>query len=270
MATKVTIIPRYIDTIIVYASDKEAVKALANTKHKFDENGECELVMEFYDGIAYAIDGSGLIMTYPLAEKVQKFTILQNTIISYVGCYDEINQHDIALKYGHLAYSDKKEDHITTFCGNQLYRLGETFILMGADLMEEVVKIVEDYQEAEQLIHEAAMEFEENLDWQDNDERDYYLTLGEFEDEFIAKLKKEYDYTPDEDEPDDEPENEPEDEDAPETEDDFINKCNEFTEMAAKYAQDAANHTLDTQKYTLDAQKFAEAAQKFAESIAQL
>ena len=252
MATKVTIIPRYIDTIIVYDSDKEAVKALANTKHKFDENGECELVMEFYDGIAYAIDGSGLIMTYPLAEKVQKFTILQNTIISYVGCYDEINQHDIALKYGHLAYSDKKEDHITTFCGNQLYRLGETFILM-----EEVVKIVEDYQEAEQLIHEAAMEFEENLDWQDNDERDYYLTLGEFEDEFIAKLKKEYDYTPDEDEED------PEDEDAPETEDDFINKCNEFTEMAAKYAQDAANHTLDTQK-------FAEAAQKFAESIAQL
>jgi hypothetical protein len=237
MATKVTIIPRYIDTIIVYDSDKEAVKALANTKHKFDENGECELVMEFYDGIAYAIDGSGLIMTYPLAEKVQKFTILQNTIIAYTGIDDgTINQHDIALKYGHLAYSDKKEDHITTFCGNQLYRLGETFILMGADLMEEVVKIVEDYQEAEQLIHEAAMEFEENLDWQDNDERDYYLTLGEFENEFIAKLKKEYDYTPDEDEAEDYTE-EPDTEDTEKT---FIEKCNDFALAAQKFAEDIA------------------------------
>jgi hypothetical protein len=237
MATKVTIIPRYIDTIIVYDSDKEAVKALANTKHKFDENGECELVMEFYDGIAYAIDCSGLIMTNPLAEKVQKFTILQNTIIAYTGIDDgTINQHDIALKYGHLAYSDKKEDHITTFCGNQLYRLGETFILMGADLMEEVVKIVEDYQEAEQLIHEAAMEFEENLDWQDNDERDYYLTLGEFENEFIAKLKKEYDYTPDEDEAEDYTE-EPDTEDTEKT---FIEKCNDFALAAQKFAEDIA------------------------------
>jgi hypothetical protein len=237
MATKVTIIPRYIDTIIVYDSDKEAVKALANTKHKFDENGECELVMEFYDGIAYAIDGSGLIMTYPLAEKVQKFTILQNTIIAYTGIDDgTINQHDIALKYGHLAYSDKKEDHITTFCGNQLYRLGETFILMGADLMEEVVKIVEDYQEAEQLIHEAAMEFEENLDWQEDDERDYYLTLGEFEDEFIAKLEKEYDYTPDEDEAEDYTE-EPDTEDTEKT---FIEKCNDFALAAQKFAEDIA------------------------------
>jgi hypothetical protein len=237
MATKVTIIPRYIDTIIVYASDKEAVKALANTKHKFDENGECELVMEFYDGIAYAIDGSGLIMTYPLAEKVQKFTILQNTIIAYTGIDDgTINQHDIALKYGHLAYSDKKGDHITSFCGNQLYRLGETFILMGADLMEKVLKIVEDYQEAEQLIHEAAMEFEENLDWQDNDERDYYLTLGEFENEFIAKLKKEYDYTPDEDEAEDYTE-EPDTEDTEKT---FIEKCNDFALAAQKFAEDIA------------------------------
>lgn len=267
MATKVTIIPRYINTIIVYASDKEAVKALANTKHKFDENGECELVMEFYDGIAYAIDGSGLIMTYPLAEKVQKFTILQNTIIAYTGIDDgTINQHDIALKYGHLAYSDKKGDHITSFCGNQLYRLGETFILMGADLMEKVLKIVEDYQEAEQLIHEAAMEFEENLDWQEDDERDYYLTLGEFEDEFIAKLEKEYDYTPDEDEED--PEDEPEED--PEDEQDFINKCNEFTELATKYAQDATKYTADAEKYKLDAQKFVEAAKKFVEGVAQL
>ena len=237
MATKVTIIPRYIDTIIVYASDKEAVKALANTKHKFDENGECELVMEFYDGIAYAIDGSGLIMTYPLAEKVQKFTILQNTIIAYTGIDDgTINQHDIALKYGHLAYSDKKEDHITTFCGNQLYRLGETFILMGGDLMQEVVKIVEDYQLAEQIIHEAAMEFEEELDWEDNDERDYYIELGNFEDELLEKLKKEYDYTPDEDEAEDYTE-EPDTEDTEKT---FIEKCNDFALAAQKFAEDIA------------------------------
>ena len=234
---KVTIIPRYIDTIVVYDSDKEAVKALAQANKKFDEDGECVLVMEFYDGIAYAIDGSGLIMTYPLAEKVQKFTILQNTIIAYTGIDDgTINQHDIALKYGHLAYSDKKEDHITTFCGNQLYRLGETFILMGGDLMQEVVKIVEDYQLAEQIIHEAAMEFEEELDWEDNDERDYYIELGNFEDELLEKLKKEYDYTPNEDETEDYTE-EPDTEDTEKT---FIEKCNDFALAAQKFAEDIA------------------------------
>lgn len=234
---KVTIIPRYIDTIVVYDSDKEAVKALAQANKKFDEDGECVLVMEFYDGIAYAIDGSGLIMTYPLAEKVQKFTILQNTIIAYTGIDDgTINQHDIALKYGHLAYSDKKEDHITTFCGNQLYRLGETFILMGGDLMQEVVKIVEDYQLAEQIIHEAAMKFEEELDWEDNDERDYYIELGNFEEELLEKLKKEYDYTPNEDEAEDYTE-EPDTEDTEKT---FIEKCNDFALAAQKFAEDIA------------------------------
>jgi hypothetical protein len=237
--TKVTIIPRYIDTIIVYNSDREAVKALANTDHKFDENGECELTMEFYDGIAYAIDGSGLIMTYPSAEKVQKFTILQNTIIAYTGIDDgTINQHDIALKYGHLAYSDNKEDHITSFCGNQLYRLGETFILMGGDLMAEVVKIVEDSQRAEQIIHEAAMKFEEELNWQDNDERDYYIELDKFEDELLAKLKKQYDYTPDEDE--DDPDDYTEEPDTEGTEKTFIEKCNDFALAAQKFAEEVA------------------------------
>lgn len=238
--TKVTIIPRYIDTIIVYDSDREAVKALANTEHKFDENGECELTMEFYDGIAYAIDGSGLIMTYPLAEKVQKFTILQNTIIAYTGIDDgTINQHDIALKYGHLAYSAKMEDHITTFCGNQLYRLGETFILMGGDLMTEVVKIVEDSQRAEQIIHEAAMKFEEELDWQgDSDERDYYIELEKFEDELLVGLKKEYDYTPDEEEND--PDDYTEEPDTEDTEKTFIEKCNDFALAAQKFAEDIA------------------------------
>ena len=235
---KVTIIPRYIDTIVVYDSDKEAVKALANTKHKFDENGECEIPMEFYDGIAYAIDGSGLIMTYPLAEKVQKFTILQNTIISYIGIDDgTINQHDIALKYGHLAYSDKKEDHITSFCGNQLYRLGETFILMGGDLMHEVMMIVEDSQRAEQIIHEAAMKFEEELDWQEDDERDYYIELEKFEDELLEKLKEKYDYV--EAEPEDEAEDYTEEPES-EPEKTFIEKCNEFALAAQKFAEDIA------------------------------
>lgn len=236
---EVTIIPRYIDTIVVYKSDREAVLALANTNHKFDENGECELAMEFYDGIAYAVDGSGLIMTYPKAEKVRKFTILQNTIIAYTGIDDgTINQHDIALKYGHLIWSPKKEDHITTFCGNQLYRLGETFILMGADLMADVVKIVEDSQVAEQLIHEAAMKFEEELDWQDNDERDYFDELEKFEEEFLSELAERYDYHPDEDE--DDPEDyteEPEEENA---EMSFIDKCNEFAKAAQKYAESIA------------------------------
>jgi hypothetical protein len=107
---------------------------------------------------------------------------------------------------------------------------------MGGDLMQEVVKIVEDYQLAEQIIHEAAMEFEEELDWEDNDERDYYIELGNFEDELLEKLKKEYDYTPDEDEAEDYTE-EPDTEDTEKT---FIEKCNDFALAAQKFAEDIA------------------------------
>ena len=59
-------------------------------------------------------------------------------------------------------------------------------------------------------------------------------------------------------------------EDEPEDEQDFIDKCNEFTELATKYSQDAVKYTADAEKYKLDAQKFAEAAQKFVEDVAQL
>ena len=102
---KVVITSDYIDSICVWKGDKNVAKAIAHTDYEFDENGEVELVMEFHDGIAYDVNGSGLVMTYPKAEKVQKFTILQNCIVAYTGIDDGyINQHDIALKYGKLEW----------------------------------------------------------------------------------------------------------------------------------------------------------------------
>ena len=102
---KVVITSNCIDSICVWKGDKDTAKAIAHTDYEFDENGEVELTMEFHDGIAYDVNGSGLVMTYPKAEKVQKFTILQNCIVAYTGIDDGyINQYDIALKYGKLEW----------------------------------------------------------------------------------------------------------------------------------------------------------------------
>ena len=107
---KVVIVPRYIETIVVY-KDKESEEALSHTNYEFDERGECELVMEFYDGIAYDVEGSGLVMTYPKAEKVQAHTILQNCIVAYTGIDDDIiGQFDIALRYGKLEWRKEEVD----------------------------------------------------------------------------------------------------------------------------------------------------------------
>lgn len=71
------------------------------------ENGEAEVVFEFFDGIAIATDGSGLYMTYPTLDKVSKSKIMTERVEDYIGIYDDsISNHDIAMYYGVLKFSE--------------------------------------------------------------------------------------------------------------------------------------------------------------------
>jgi hypothetical protein len=113
-----TIIPNYVDEILVDNSvshQRLIRKANRYAKEKFDktlgytfdECGECAIEMTFYDGIAISTDGCGLCMTYPTMDKVRKSETMQDNIQDYIGIYDgTINQHDIALCYGVLKFTE--------------------------------------------------------------------------------------------------------------------------------------------------------------------
>ena len=95
------IIPRYVDTIIIDNHIKKDEKLIKRVGLDFDQNGECELTMEFYDGVAYEVTGTGLMLRYPKMKDLT--TSKENAICDYTGIYDgQINQHDVALKYGVL------------------------------------------------------------------------------------------------------------------------------------------------------------------------
>ena len=87
------------DTIIVY--DQEDVLQQAGIG--LDQDGECQITMTFNDGKAVAVEDEHLTMVYPTVEEVKQSETMQNEITSYTG-RDDINQFDIALKYGKLKY----------------------------------------------------------------------------------------------------------------------------------------------------------------------
>lgn len=87
------------DTIIVY--DQEDVLQQAGIG--LDQEGECQITMTFNDGKAVAVEDEHLTMVYPTIEDVRKSEQMQSEIIAYTG-RDDINQFDVALKYGKLQY----------------------------------------------------------------------------------------------------------------------------------------------------------------------
>lgn len=229
---QVVIIPRMIDTIIVDNSDKENVKALAHTPYKFDDNGECEITFEFYDGIAYDVKGTGLIMTYPKQEKVQKHSILQNCIVSYTGIDDEsINQHDIALRYGKLEWKPEDSDSLVkTFTKEEFNSLTEDMIALSGDIYEKVYSIKGDYVETTATIRSLAIKFENW--WNDNadEDTDFIFALEDFEEKELAALGyKELTEEDFDDEPDDDPSDDLDDEP---DDDPLVEKCNNLTKAA--------------------------------------
>lgn len=62
--------------------------------------------------------------------------------------------------------------------------LGETMVTMGADLFQTLYDMSDemDYTMTACLIRDAAMEFEQELNWnKENDDRDYLIELEKFE-----------------------------------------------------------------------------------------
>ena len=193
------IIPNLIDTILVYdiPANRKAFKKLEEpykSLHQF-EDGECEIEFEYYDGVAYATDGSGLFMTYPKMEAVKNSPRRQDSICDYNGIYDSINQRDICLRYGKLDCDPKNKAYVKCTEGNRS-RLAETFIMLAADIYQKVYNMSEiyDYTTAARLVQEAAIRFEHELDWQggETEERDYIIELEKFEERELARLRSIY------------------------------------------------------------------------------
>lgn len=69
------------------------------------------------------------------------------------------------------------------------YLLKETIALLSADLYQ-IIYDKEDYtwSDATREIIELAERFEKELNWQDDDDRDYILELEKFEDKIIKKI----------------------------------------------------------------------------------
>ena len=193
------IIPNYIDTILV--SDTPANrKALGKLEvpyknlYKFDENGECEIEMEFYDGLAIATDGSGLFMTYSKMDCIKECPRKQNAICDYTGIDDGINQYDVCMKYGRLDCDPKNKAFVKSTHDNA-YKLAETYILLAADIYQKIYNMSEvgGYDVAVRLLHDAAIRFEAELDWQGgSEERDYILEMEKFEEKELERLRSIY------------------------------------------------------------------------------
>jgi hypothetical protein len=242
-----TIIPNYVDEILVDNSvthQRLIRKAIRYAKqnfdetldYAFDESGECPIEMAFYDGIAISTDGCGLYMTYPTMAKVSKSETMQDNIQDYTGIYDgTINQHDVALCYGVLKFTETGRNNVVK-TKDMYYKEHETLILMSADIFNDVYNMTEvcDYNLAASLVRDAALRFEKKW-WEmkadDKDDMlDYIIEMEKFEQEELARLRDLYDFPEpdDEDDPDDDPNGDLDDEPA----DPLIEKCNNLTKAA--------------------------------------
>lgn len=81
------------------------------------------------------------------------------------------------------------------FKRDDFYLLGETMVMMGADLFQELYNMSDelDYNATAAEIRDAAIEFEEQLNWnRENDDRDYLVELEKFEQKKLEEWRKTY------------------------------------------------------------------------------
>ena len=202
------VIPHYIDEILVDDSNthksliKKAngvlIEYCMGSKYEFDESGECPIEMEFYDGIAIATDGCGLYMTYPKLDEVAKSPARQDSIQDYTGIYDgQINQHDVALRYGVLKFGEEHQKVTKKLNDHALEH--ETLVVMSSDIYAAVYNMdrVETFDQAGRLVRDAALRFEKKWHEMKADDKDdmldYILEMEKFETEELERLAKIYD-----------------------------------------------------------------------------
>lgn len=87
------------------------------------------------------------------------------------------------IAYGHVSYITAK---IPVLKENLLL---ETIVQLSADIYKQVYDHCECYTEASAEIIRLAREFEKELNWQDDDERDYIAELEKFENEYLESIK---------------------------------------------------------------------------------
>lgn len=190
------IIPKYVDTIIIDNYTKKNVKLIKKAGLFFDECGECELTMEFYDGVAYEVTGTGLMLRYPKMKDLT--TGKENAICDYTGIWDgEINQHDVALKYGVLELSSNDADKIIHTTKDDQAKRDETLAILSADIYQRVYDSSDDcmdYNRAARIMAVLADEFEKL--WQEkklddpNDELDFIYELEDFEERALKDVER--------------------------------------------------------------------------------
>ena len=81
------------------------------------------------------------------------------------------------------------------FKRDDFYLLGETMVMMGADLFQELYNMSDelDYNATAAEIRDAAIEFEERLNWnKENDDRDYIVELEKFEQQKLKEWRENY------------------------------------------------------------------------------
>ena len=202
------VIPHYVDEILVDDSNthKSLIKKAngvlieysMGSKYEFNEGGECSIEMEFYDGIAIATDGCGLYMTYPKLDDVAKSPARQDSIQDYTGIYDgQINQHDVALRYGVLKFGEEHQKVTKKLNDHALEH--ETLVVMSGDIFKEIYNMehVETFDQAGRLVRDAALRFEKKWQEMKADDKDnmldYILEMEDFELTELERLAKIYD-----------------------------------------------------------------------------
>ena len=196
------IIPNYVDTLLMYDNpvNREAFGKLSSefaSKYEFDEDGLCPVEFEFYDGIAFATDGSGLFLMYSKMDCIKASPRKQREIVEYNGIEDSINQFDVALKFGKLDCDPKRNGlQYVKATKNKTDLQVETYILMAGDLFEKIYNLSDDYmdyQRVVRIIRKLAEEFENELNWKGDEKetRDYITELEKFEEKALKMLEKE-------------------------------------------------------------------------------
>ena len=73
---------------------------------------------------------------------------------------------------------------------NKEFLLQETIVQITATIYPQVYEKCESYTEATIEIIYLAKKFEEELNWQENDERDYVEELDKFCEKYLEKIKE--------------------------------------------------------------------------------
>lgn len=70
----------------------------------------------------------------------------------------------------------------------------ETLALMSKDILQNIYDMTDDYMDwyrAARIVNILVEEFEKELNWQDNDERDFITELEKFEQKALERLERE-------------------------------------------------------------------------------